>query len=177
MAVVARRSRFARPERERRFLVAPHALPHPGGAEGDSERREIHDRYLDGTRLRLRRVVHPSGDVDLKLTQKIPGEPWGQFTTTYLSQAEYDVLRVLPAATLTKVRHRAGMAYDACRGPLNGLVLAEVEFDDDEAAAAYAPPSGHLEVTRDLRFTGGRLAYADAASVLRAARELIDEAR
>ncbi len=177
MAVVARRSRFARAERERRFLLEPRALVPQLGTDGSSGHREIHDRYLDGTRLRLRKVVHPSGDVALKLTQKIPGEPWGQLTTTYLSQAEYDVLSVLPAATLTKVRHGAGMTYDVFRGRLDGPVMAEVEFDDDDSAAAYATPGGYVEVTRDPRFTGGRLAYADAATVLRAARDLLARAR
>lgn len=175
MAVVARRSRFARPERERRFLAPPDAVPR--GAVS----REIHDRCIAATRLRLRRVVHPGGDVELKLTQKVPGDPWGELTTTYLSPAEYEVLRALPAATLVKTRHRPepvqsvhdGIVYDVFHGPLSGLVLAEVEFDDDRAARAYTPPQGLVEVTRDPRFTGGRLASADSEAVLDAARGIL----
>jgi hypothetical protein len=50
---------------------------------------------------------------------------------------------------------------------LRGLVLAEAEFEDDDAAEAFAPPSGALaEVTDDPRFTGGRLARTGRAELL-----------
>jgi len=169
VGVVARESRFALPERERRFLVAEE--PPQGG-----ECREISDRYLDGTRLRLRRVVHPSGALELKLTQKLPGDPWGRLTTLYLDEPEYDVLAGLPAATLTKRRYRVAESYDVVdvfEGALTGLVVAEIEFDDEGAAEAYVPPDGCVEVTRDPSFTGGALARADAPAVLRRAHDLL----
>jgi hypothetical protein len=57
-------------EGERRFLMAG---PPPGGAGAAARRADIVDRYLTGTRLRLRRVSSPgSAEPELKLTQKVP---------------------------------------------------------------------------------------------------------
>src|SRR5262249_19671562 len=55
--------------------------------------RGITDRYLPGTRLRVRRVeCLDSGACELKLTQKVPaggpGHVQGLITNTYLSAAE-----------------------------------------------------------------------------------------
>lgn len=166
-------SAYARPERERRFLVA--------GPPDDSRvttRRAITDRYVDGTRLRLRRTVDlDDGTTRLKLTQKLPGHPWGVLTTIYLSPAEHAVLEALPAVVLTKERRSAPpLGYDVFDGPLTGLVLAEVEFAFDADAAAFAPPPDHVEVTGDPRFTGGHLVRADPATVIAAAAALLGRA-
>jgi CYTH domain-containing protein len=43
--------------------------------------------------------------------------------------------------------------------PHDGLVLAEAEFMTDHEASSFASPTWALtEVTRDVRFSGGRLA-------------------
>src|SRR5438309_1383722 len=83
--------KYARVERERRFLLAT------APTEGVTRRRQIIDRYLLGTRLRLRRVRDlDAGSCELKFTQKLPAEQpgpvQGLITNTYLSQAEYDLL-------------------------------------------------------------------------------------
>jgi len=58
--------KYARVERERRFLLA--GSP---SASAVTARRRITDRYLPGTRLRLRRVENlDSGAREYKLTQK-----------------------------------------------------------------------------------------------------------
>ena len=64
--------KYARIERERRFLLA--SAP---AEDLVTRRRQITDRYILGTRLRLRRVRDLSTDAcELKLTQKIPaGQP------------------------------------------------------------------------------------------------------
>jgi hypothetical protein len=88
--------KYAQIERERRFLLAN------APAEAVVTRvRQITDRYIHGTRLRLRRVCDVrTGACELKLTQKIPsGQPGhiqGMITNTYLSAAEYDLLATLP---------------------------------------------------------------------------------
>jgi hypothetical protein len=79
--------KYARVERERRFLLAGPPPP-PSVA-----RRRITDRYLPGTRLRLRRIDYPdSGDCEFTFTQKVPasrpGYVQGLITNTYLSAAE-----------------------------------------------------------------------------------------
>jgi CYTH domain-containing protein len=151
--------KYARIERERRFLLA--TAPPPAMAVAS---RRITDRYLAGTRLRLRRVENrPSGVCEFKLTQKVPadrpGAIQGLITNIYLSPAEYELLARLPAATLTKTRLSVPpLGIDVFGPPLHGLILAEAEFTTDEAARTFRqPPQAVAEVTDDPRFTGGTL--------------------
>jgi CYTH domain-containing protein len=155
----ARESKYALVERERRFLLAG---PPPAAAVTAS--RRITDRYLPGTRLRLRRVDHlDSGTCEFKFTQKVPaGRPGfvqGLITNTYLSEAEYDLLASLPADVLRKTRLSVPpLAIDVFDPPLHGLVMADVEFSTDQAARSFPRPLAAVaEVTDDARFTGGSL--------------------
>lgn len=159
--------KYAQVERERRFLMA--AAP----TEGITRRRQITDRYVIGTRLGLRRVRDlATGTCELKFTQKLPaGEPGhvqGLITNIYLSPAEYDLLATLPAAVLSKTRLSVPLlGIDVFDPPLNGLVLAEAEFETDEQARAFRPPLDPVaEVTDDSRFTGGSLVQADRHDLL-----------
>jgi len=159
-------SKYARIEIERRFLLAGV----PVGVEVAAV-NEIDDRYLDGTRLRLRRMAETGGETQLKLTQKVPedggGARHGRLTTIYVSEAEHAVLAGLPAATLTKTRLSIPpYGIDVFHGALAGLCLAEVEFPTVEEAEAHAPPPFcGPEVTTDPRFTGGELVRATAEQV------------
>ncbi|MCM3886764.1 hypothetical protein [Frankia sp. R82] len=153
--------KYARFERERRFLLAdlPRNLP-------ATALRTITDRYLIGTTLRLRHVADQQGGHRYKFTQKIPAERpgpvQGLITNTYLSRTEYDLLAALPARTLVKTRHSIPpFGIDVFAAALHGLVLAEVEFETDDAMLAFRPPSYVVaEVTEDRRFTGGTFATA-----------------
>jgi CYTH domain-containing protein len=154
-----REGKYARVERERRFLLAG-----PPPASTVVARYRITDWYLVGTRLRLRRVERPdSGACEFKLTQKVPvdrpGHVQGLITNIYLSPAEYDLLASLPAAVLSKTRLSVPpLGIDIFDPPLHGLVMAEAEFTTDEAARSFLPPQETVaEVTEDARFTGGRL--------------------
>ncbi|WP_327358246.1 hypothetical protein [Streptomyces sp. NBC_01304] len=165
---VPREGKYARIERERRFLLA--GAPPPSSV---TVTRWITDRYLEGTRLRLRRAeCADGGGVLFKLTQKVPadrpGAVQGLITNTYLSEAEYALLASLPAMVLSKTRLSVPpLGVDVFGTPLDGLVLAEAEFADDESARLFVPPPlCRAEVTDDARFTGGRLAVADRACLL-----------
>jgi CYTH domain-containing protein len=157
--------KYARAEIERRFLLA--AVP-----DGEVLRTvDIEDRYLDGTRLRLRRQTQRGGPAVFKLTQKTPrpgadGEQ-GSITTIYVSEPEYALLATLPAAPLRKARLSiAPYGIDVFAGALEGLVLAEAEFESVEAARALRPAAFCVaEVSADQRFTGGSLARAARADV------------
>lgn len=149
--------KYAKPERERRFLLT--SVP----PEADSPRL-IEDRYLDGTRLRLRRV-----GTTYKFCQKVrPDEADPSIvaiTNIYLSQAEYEVLLGLPAAVLCKTRRQWQVgpftfAVDEFHGPLTGLLLAEIELDDLNTALPVQDSPFGPEVTHDDRFSGGYLATA-----------------
>jgi hypothetical protein len=152
--------KYAKPERERRFLLA--RLP-----SGEPIRRVlIEDRYFIGTRLRLRRTtaIDPEPDarhVTYKLGHKVPapdGTP-GLITNLYLSEAEYRALATVPSYSLRKTRSSyPPFGVDDFDGPLHGLILAEAEFDTDTAAMLFSPTIEVVaEVTADLRLTGGRL--------------------
>jgi CYTH domain-containing protein len=157
-----REGKYARIERERRFLLAG---PPPQMAV--TGRHRIIDRYLPGTRLRLRRIDNlNSGEREFKFTQKVPasrpGYVQGLITNTYLSAAEYDLLATLPAAVLSKTRLSVPpLGIDVFEPPLHGLIMADVEFSTDSEAESFVPPPAAVaEVTDDSRFTGGSLVGA-----------------
>ena len=159
--------KYARPERERRFLLArPPALPDSAVVS------RITDRYLEGARLRLRREERlDDGSCAYKLTQKLTqGSSLSDslITTIYLEASEYESLSSLPAAVLEKTRSRVPpFVIDAFGTPLEGLVLAEAELaSDEEARSLEAPPESVAEVTADPRFSGGRLAAATREEML-----------
>ena len=165
--------KYARPERERRFLTCATV---PVGDTG----RLIEDRYLDGMRLRLRRVTRQGTSVH-KLTQKVRTEESEPsevlITNMYLSEAEYARLLVLPGRPVVKTRSVVAFTsrhfvVDEFHGRLQGLRLAEVEVQD-LAELLDLPEWLGAEVTHDDRFSGGRLAVADEGQV----REMLSACR
>ncbi|THA90023.1 hypothetical protein E6R61_21330 [Streptomyces sp. LRa12] len=159
--------KYSRVERERRFLLA--SPPNPSMV---TVTRVITDRYVNGTRLRLRRADFADGRCELKLTQKVPvllsGAIQSLITNTYLSPAEYDVLASLPATMLSKTRFSVPpLGVDVFDGRLQGLVLGEAEFTTDEEVQAFVPPAECVaEVTDDARFAGGCLVQASRQELL-----------
>jgi CYTH domain-containing protein len=162
-------SRYARVERERRYLLR--GLP-PGLKTSDPH-TQITDNYVTGTRLRLRKVRAPeTNEWTLKLTQKhAPAPPDFSrtlITNLYLSPYEYEVLSVFEGDELRKNRYpyeHEGRLYsvDVFLGPLRGLVLAEIDFEDDAELDAFPAPSfAHADVTREELFTGARLVQLTA---------------
>jgi CYTH domain-containing protein len=142
-------SRYAHPEREQRWLLAGV----PAGVAGPVE---IYDRYIIGTRLRLRHAGE-----QFKLGQKIPlRDDTVSLTNIYLTRDEYDVFAALPALCLRKRRwsldwHDHHIAVDEFTD--RDLVLAEVELSVDEPYLPM-PPFALKDVTGDTAYTGGALA-------------------
>jgi CYTH domain-containing protein len=157
--------KYARVERERRFLLDRFPAADVVG------RRQITDRYIDGTRLRLREQNDDGRPAIYKLTQKVPGRASGAqrgwTTNIYLTQGEFDLLARLPAKMLSKVRYSVPpFGIDVFAGELQGLRLAEAEFNSHSEADALIIPEYILhEVTEDDRFAGGQLVYASRAKV------------
>jgi CYTH domain-containing protein len=172
MTLGAVESKYARIERERRFLLSE--LP-PGLKLSDAH-TQITDNYITGTRLRLRKVRVPStNEWTLKLTQKhAPAPPDFSrtlITNIYLNQLEYETLSVFEANEIRKNRYpyeHEGRKFsiDAFLGPLRGLILAETDFDTDEELDAFPLPSfAAADVSRDELFTGGRLVELTAEEI------------
>ena len=164
--VSAKLAKYARVERERRFLLREL----PDGLRVNDPHAQIFDNYITGTRLRLRKVRDPARrEWTWKLTQKFAREE-GDFSRTlitniYLSQYEYEVLSVFEGNELRKNRYPfvyegRKFSVDVFLGALHGLILLETEFDTDEEMRAFAPPPFVArEVTNDQLFTGGHLAF------------------
>lgn len=162
--VSRRRMKYARVERERRYLLR--ALPE--GLRVNDPHTQIFDNYVTGTRLRLRKIRDPQRrEWTWKLTQKFAPDPpdfsRACITNIYLSQYEYETLSGFEGNEIRKNRYpyeHGGRAFsiDVFLGALHGLVLAETEFDTDEELRDFpAPAFAEREVTDDELFTGGRL--------------------
>ena len=118
--------KYAHVERERRWLLA--AVP---DLPYDARRLTIVDRYVRGTRLRLREVTEGS-IVTRKLGHKVrlgDGAAEVAHTSLYLDDAEWDVLVALPADVLTKTRTL--VPYDGTTVAVDvhadGTVVAEID--------------------------------------------------
>ena len=148
--------KYAVVERERRFLLA--SLP-----EGVDSTKQIVDRYLTGTRLRLREVREDDGTVTRKLGHKVrltEGPAEVACTNFYLDDAEWAALGALPARVLRKKRHmvhRDGLTV-AIDEHEDGTLVAEI--DDGDQPSGFVPEwLGTTEdVTGDEGWTGARLA-------------------
>jgi len=148
--------KYAVVERERRYILA--SLP-----EGVITIRDILDRYVTGTRLRLREVREDDGSVTRKLTHKVrlaEGPAEVACTNFYLNDAEWTLLAALPAQLLRKRRHlvrRDGLlvAVDELE---DGTLLAEI--DDHDQPSDFVPEWLDVvdNVTSDEAWTGSQLA-------------------
>lgn len=148
--------KYAVVERERRYLLR--TMP-----EGAASRREIVDRYVTGTRLRLREVREEDGTVVRKLGHKVrltDGPREVACTTVYLDEREWAVLSALPARTLRKTRHLVawGRRWVAVDEHEDGTLVAEVDDGDEPSEGLPAWLDVVREVTDDESWTGSGLA-------------------
>ena len=165
-------SKYARVERERRFLLADL----PEGLTRADPHLQITDNYITGTRLRLRKVREPrTNKWVVKFTQKFAPDPEDLsrtiITNTYLNALEAETLSVFNSNEIRKNRYRfefegREFGVDMFLGDLFGLVLAEVSFETDEELDSFAkPPFAIADVTNDPIFSGGRLCELRFAEV------------
>ena len=154
--------KYSLPEIERRMRVDVTCLPDLSDVPFDN----IEDRYMDGGRLRLRKVIANSGEITCKIGKKYGATtPYTEpITNIYLSDAEYNGFRTLPGYDLTKRRYRfsfGGQVFsiDAHEGKNAGLVLCEWEAETvAELLAAFPPPFCTEDVTEQERYSGAYLA-------------------
>ena len=165
-------SKYARVERERRYLLQDL----PEGLTRTDPHLQITDNYITGSRLRLRKVREPrSNKWTAKFTQKFAPNPEDLsrtvITNTYLNALEAETLSIFNTNEIRKNRYYfefegRKFAVDMFLGDLFGLVLAEVSFDTDEELDRYhKPPFALADVTDDPVFTGGRLCELNFAEV------------
>jgi CYTH domain-containing protein len=157
-------SRYARVERERRYLLCDL----PEGMTRADPHLQITDNYITGTRLRIRKVREPrSNKWIVKFTQKFAPDPDDLsrtiITNTYLNALEAEVFASYNTNEIRKNRYPfefegRKFSADMFLGDLFGLVLAEVSFETDEELDNFPkPPFALVDVTNDPLFSGGRL--------------------
>lgn len=157
-------SRYARVERERRFLLRDL----PEGMTRADPHLQITDNYITGTRLRIRKVREPrSNKWTVKFTQKFAPDPGDLsrtiITNTYLNAHEAEVFAIYNTNEIRKNRYPfefegRRFSVDMFLGDLFGLVLAEVSFETDEELDNFPkPPFALIDVTNEPLFSGGRL--------------------
>lgn len=154
----ARAPKYSLIERERRWLVDQNQRPDLG----DLNYVLIEDRYITGTRIRLRRMTDSkTGQSSLKLTKKYEcSDPLARpIVTAYLTEQEFEVFAKLDARTLAKKRYSVeGFSVDQFVGALDGLELVEIERSDDQMLRDLHPPVwAAAEVSNDPRYQGGTL--------------------
>lgn len=148
--------KYALVERERRYLLA--SLP-----EGVTDTRDILDRYVTGTRLRLREVRAVDGTITRKLGHKVrltEGPAEIACTNLYLNDQEWAILITLPARLLRKRRHlvkRDGMLV-AVDEHQDGTLIAEIDDHDQPSDFVPAWLDVLQDVTNDEAWTGARIA-------------------
>src|ERR1700682_5788330 len=145
--IVPAESKYARVERERRYLLQDL----PDGLTRADPHVQITDNYITGTRLRIRKVRDPrSNKWIVKLTQKFAANS-GDFSRTiitnvYLNALEAETLAVFDANEVRKNRYSfesdgRKFSVDMFLGDLFGLVLAETGFETDEELDSFAKPA------------------------------------
>ena len=157
-------SRYARVERERRYLLRDL----PEGMTRADPHLQITDNYITGTRLRLRKVREPrSNKWTVKFTQKYAPDPNDLsrtiITNTYLNALEAEVFAIFNTNEIRKNRYPfefegRKFSVDMFLGDLFGLVLAEAGFETDEELDNFRkPPFALADVTNEPLFSGSRL--------------------
>lgn len=175
--VVPAESKYARVERERRYLLQDL----PEGLTRASPHLQITDNYIIGTRLRLRKVRDPQTNKwTVKLTQKFAPDSKDFsrtiITNIYLNALEVEMLAVSDANEIRKNRYPfefegQHFSIDMFLGDLFGLLLAEVTFETDEELKNFPqPPFAIAEVTNHELFTGGKLCQVAFAHIREAIR-------
>jgi CYTH domain-containing protein len=162
--IVPAESKYARIERERRYLLQDL----PQGLTRASPHLQITDNYISGTRLRVRKVRDPQTNKwTVKFTQKFAPDAQDYartaITNIYLNALEAETLGIFDANEIRKNRYSFDFegrrfSVDMFLGDLFGLVLAEVSFDNDAELEGYSRPTFAIaEVTNNELFTGGKL--------------------
>ena len=157
--------KYAKVERERRWLLDG-LPPFPD----DARQVRIVDRYLHGTRLRLREVTETDGTVVRKLGHKVRlGDDAREVacTSLYLDDAEWAALERPPRrrprrSSACSCRTASTPSPSTCSSaPYVGLFLAEIDAGDPPVAGPEALPERYRvvrEVTDDESYTGAALA-------------------
>ncbi|MEO0468344.1 MAG: hypothetical protein AAF206_01890 [Bacteroidota bacterium] len=152
--------KYAKREQELRFL-----LPAPPDDLEQFPCKSIHDLYLNGSRMRLRKTISEHQTI-FKLSKKIPlPEPNSQWISTiYLSEAEYNLFSILPGDQLRKKRFSLkrdegmDMGVDEIVIGTEKMWILEIEYDDANMDNLPPPFPGAISLHDKVEYAGHLLA-------------------
>lgn len=129
--------------------------------------KKIRDKYIKGTRLRLREVIE-NKETKYKLTQKERLRPAKQgvlkINTLYLTKAEFDKINILEGFEIEKERFmiqidQIRIGIDRIKLNKKSLFIAEVEFDTELEMNAFSMPLNNIvEITGEQKYSGYEIA-------------------
>ncbi len=167
---IAQMDKTAQSELHRLFLIE--SLPEP--LTPASRHLQIFDRYIEGTRIRLRRIRDPYSNEWNRILQKRVTSAAGaevKLSEVHLDESEFSILDRLAGPELRKNRYfyefdLVGFSFDVFLGPLKGITLARAEFEALDKANDFSPPVfSVIEVTNEPFFSGEHLVDKNFADV------------
>jgi len=158
--------KYACYEFERKFFL--NELP--SSLNDSQEYKEIEDKYFLGTNLRLRIIRNPAGEItDRKFTQKyVPAKSTFSktiITNMYILKNDADFFSQIPGAKILKRRYKYIygkyiFTIDQFLKPIADLILAEIEFENEQEMENFVPPLDWQEVTEKKEYSGGHIALS-----------------
>lgn len=153
--------KYSHVERERRWRVELQDAPDLAGCPCTL----IEDRYLDGTRFRLRRMTcGETGEVSFKLSKKYDtglatARP---MVTAYLDEPEFAAFLALPGSAMRKLRYKIEhegreWSLDRFETPAVPFMILEIEADEGLLDTLVPPSWAAREVTDLLSYQCGSL--------------------
>jgi CYTH domain-containing protein len=145
----------------------------PGEMTPANSHLQLFDNYIEGTRIRLRKIRLPeTREWTRSLEQIVPDEA-GRFgfSQIVLNETEYDVFQRFEGREIRKNRYfyeTAGETFeiDIYLGKLWGLNIAAVYFESEEDRNDFEPPDfAVLEITADEFFNGANLVAKEFADI------------
>jgi len=134
-----------------------------------SSHLQIFDRYIAGTRLRIRSIRDPYDGSWTRILQQPAVSP--DQVGIHLNAAEHNIFKHLPGTEVRKNRYfhefdNRSFAFDIYLGDLLGLKTAKVGFETTEDLGHFIPPRFTLyDVTDNAFFEGASLATKSVADI------------
>ncbi len=157
-------NKTAQTELHRKYLID--ALPEP--LTPASRHLQIFDNYIEGTRMRLRKIRDPYTPSWTRILQQHfliedAERPIGKIAEIYLNDGEYAAFSRFQGREIRKNRYfheidLMSIAFDIYLGGLWGLNIAKIDFETVEMRDAFEPPTFAIfEITNYPFFDGQNL--------------------
>jgi len=154
-------------EIEKKFIVKLIDIPLDLANSKNANKYIITQSYISfSPEIRLRKVISDNNN-RFYITIKIPVDKFGMIREEYeyaISESKYNfLLKFKEGNTIEKTRYqfmynKKMFAVDKFNGFLNGLVVAEVEFDSEDETKSFIPPKWlGKDITSNKKYKNGNL--------------------